>query len=139
MPHSKGFAHRKDERTLKATRIGDVVDGLLLERAFARGMPIGQLASDWASVVGPRLAAESAPVSLERGVLVVAATTGPWGAQVRFLSANEPRWRSAPVASPRCRWSCAPTRGKACSARRSWACAEPRMVSRNAFGVTLDW
>jgi hypothetical protein len=25
-------------------------------------------------------------VSLERGVLVVAATTGPWGAQVRFLA-----------------------------------------------------
>ena len=23
MPHSKGFAHRKDERTLKATLIGD--------------------------------------------------------------------------------------------------------------------
>ena len=67
MPHSKGFAHRKDERTLKATTIGDVVDGLLRERTFARGMPIGQLASDWASVVGPRLAAESAPVSLERG------------------------------------------------------------------------
>jgi hypothetical protein len=32
------------------------------------------------------LAAESAPVSLERGFLVVAATTGPWGAQVRFLA-----------------------------------------------------
>ena len=86
MPHSKGFAHRKDERTLKATTIGDVVNGLLRERTFARGMPIGQLASDWASVVGPRLAAESAPVSLERGVLVVAVTTGPWGAQVRFLA-----------------------------------------------------
>jgi len=86
VPHSKGFAHRKDERTLKATRIGDVVDGLLQERMFARGMPIGQLASDWEAVVGPRIAAESAPVSLERGVLVVAATTGPWGAQVRFLA-----------------------------------------------------
>jgi hypothetical protein len=86
MPHSKGFGHRKDERTLKATPIGDVVDGLLKERTFARGLPIGQLASDWAAVVGPRLAAESAPVSLERGVLVVAATTGPWGAQVRFLA-----------------------------------------------------
>lgn len=86
MPHSKGFGHRKDERTLKATPIGDVVDGLLKERTFARGMPIGKLASEWAAVVGPRLAAESAPVSLEGGVLVVAATTGPWGAQVRFLA-----------------------------------------------------
>ncbi len=86
MPHSKGFGRRKDERTLHATPIGEVVDGLLRERAFARGMPIGQLTSDWASVVGPRLAAESAPVSLDGGVLVVAATTGPWGAQARFLA-----------------------------------------------------
>ena len=56
------------------------------ERLFARGVPIGQLASDWAAVVGERLAAESAPVSLDGGVLVVAATDGPWGAQVRFLA-----------------------------------------------------
>ena len=86
MPHSKGFRHRKDERTLHETPIGEVVDGLLREKTFARGMPIGQLASGWDDVVGPRLATESAPVSLEGGVLVVAATTGPWGAQVRFLA-----------------------------------------------------
>jgi hypothetical protein len=86
VPHSKGFRHRKDERTLHETPIGEIVDGLLKERTFARGMPIGQLASGWTEVVGPRLAAESAPVSLERGVLVVSATTGPWGAQVRFLA-----------------------------------------------------
>ena len=86
MPHSKGFRRRKDERTLHETPIGEVVDGLLREKTFARGMPIGQLASGWADVVGPRLAAESAPVSLEGGILVVAATTGPWGAQVRFLA-----------------------------------------------------
>ena len=86
MPHSKGFRHRQDERTLQEVPLGEVVDGLLKERTFARGMPIGQLASGWADVVGPRLAAASAPVSLEGGVLVVAATTGPWGAQVRFLA-----------------------------------------------------
>src|SRR5262245_2825907 len=86
MPHSKGFRRRKDQRTVHATPIGDIVDGLLREKTFARGMPIGQLASGWPDVVGPRLAAESAPVSLEGGVLVVAATTGPWGAQVRFLA-----------------------------------------------------
>jgi hypothetical protein len=86
MPHSKGWRGRKDERTLRETPIGEIVDGLMRERAFARGVPIGQLASDWASVVGPRLAAESAPVSLDGGVLVVAASGGPWGAQVRFLA-----------------------------------------------------
>lgn len=86
MPHSKGFRSRKDERSLHESRLGDVVDALLNEPAFARGMPIGQLAARWSDLVGPRLAAESAPVSLEQGVLVVAATTGPWGAQVRFLA-----------------------------------------------------
>ena len=88
MPHSKGWRGRKDERTLQETPIGEIVDGLMRERAFARGVPIGQLSSDWAAVVGPRLAAESAPVSLEGGVLVVAASDGPWGAQVRFLAAE---------------------------------------------------
>ena len=86
MPHSKGWRSRRDERTLRETPIGEVVDGLLREKTFARGMPIGQLAADWSTVVGPRLGAESAPVSLDRGILVVAATTGPWGAQVRFLA-----------------------------------------------------
>jgi hypothetical protein len=86
MPHSKGWRFRKDERTMHATPIGEIVEGLMRERAFARGVPIGQLASGWAEVVGERLAAESAPVSLEGGVLVIAATDGPWGAQVRFLA-----------------------------------------------------
>jgi predicted nucleic acid-binding Zn ribbon protein len=88
MPHSKGWRSRKDERTLHETSIGDIVDGLMRERVFARGVPIGQLAAEWAAVVGPRLASESAPVSLESGVLVVAASNGPWGAQVRFLAAE---------------------------------------------------
>jgi hypothetical protein len=86
MPHSKGWRRRRDERTLHETLIGDIVDGLLREKTFARGIPIGQLAADWSAVVGPRLGAESAPVSLDRGILVVAATTGQWGAQVRFLA-----------------------------------------------------
>ncbi len=86
MPHSKGWRRRRDERTLQETPLGRVLDGLLREQVFARGMPIGRLATDWASVVGPRLAAETAPVTLEQGVLVVAASTGPWGAQARFLA-----------------------------------------------------
>jgi predicted nucleic acid-binding Zn ribbon protein len=86
MPSSKGWKGRKDERTLNDTRIGEVLDGLLLERSFARGLPIGRLAAGWTEMVGPRLAAESAPVSLDGGVLVVAASSGPWGAQVRFLA-----------------------------------------------------
>lgn len=86
MPHSKGWRTRKDERTLRETPIGEIVDGLVREPVFARGRPIGRLALEWAAVVGSRLAAESTPMSLDAGVLVVAASTGPWGAQVRFLA-----------------------------------------------------
>jgi hypothetical protein len=87
MPSSKGWRTRADERTLAETPIGSVVEELLVrERAFARGLPIGRLATSWADVVGPRLGAESAPVSLDGGVLVVAASSGPWGAQVRFMT-----------------------------------------------------
>ncbi|HEU4354168.1 MAG TPA: DUF721 domain-containing protein [Actinomycetota bacterium] len=85
MPHSKGWRRRGDRRTLEEVPLGDVLEGLLREQVFARGLPIGRLAAEWESVVGPRLAAETAPVTLEHGVLVVAASTGPWGAQARFL------------------------------------------------------
>jgi len=34
----------------------------------------------------PRLASETAPAAFEKGVLTVSATTGPWGAQARFLA-----------------------------------------------------
>lgn len=85
MPHSKGW-RRRDRRTPGEAPIGAILDELLREPVFARGAPIGRLAVAWAAVVGPRLAAETAPVSLEQGVLVVAATSGPWGAQARFLA-----------------------------------------------------
>ncbi len=86
MPSSPGWRRRRDERSPRETPLADVLDGLLDERAFARGLPIGRLASSWVRVVGPRLASETAPVSLDGGTLVVAASTGPWGAQARFLA-----------------------------------------------------
>lgn len=86
MPHSKGFARRRDARSHDAATLGEVVDGLMAEETFSRGMPIATLASRWGAVVGERIAAETEPVMLEGGVLTVRATNGPWGAQARFLS-----------------------------------------------------
>ena len=86
MPHSKGFGGRKEDRSSEPVAIGAVVDRLLLEGVFARGMPIAKLAASWPQLVGERLAKETAPISLERGVLTVGATNGPWGAQARFLN-----------------------------------------------------
>ena len=86
MPHSKDFAHRKDRRSTDPVALGEVVEGLLAETVFSRGMPVAKLAVAWPQVVGERLAAETAPASLEGGVLVVRASDGPWGAQARFLA-----------------------------------------------------
>jgi predicted nucleic acid-binding Zn ribbon protein len=85
MPHSKGFRQRRDERSTGDAPIGEIVAGLLREPLFSRGMAVARLAAEWSSVVGPRLASETAPTGLERGVLTLAASTGPWGAQARFL------------------------------------------------------
>jgi predicted nucleic acid-binding Zn ribbon protein len=73
--------------------LGDVVREVLGERAFARGLPLGRLAHKWVDVVGDRLAPETKPVRFEAGVLTVAASSGPWGAQARFL-ADEIRKRA---------------------------------------------
>ncbi len=88
MPHSKGFGGRKDARSGDAISIGDIVDGLMAEEVFSRGMPIAELASGWPAIVGERLAAETSPLSLEAGVLTVGVSNGPWGAQAQFLHAE---------------------------------------------------
>lgn len=86
MPHSKGFAHRKDRRSGDPVSIGEVVDGLLSEAVFARGMPVARLIRAWPELVGERLAKAAQPVSLEGGVLTIRAEDGPWGSQVKYLA-----------------------------------------------------
>jgi hypothetical protein len=93
MPHSKGFQHRADTRTGDPVSIGDVVDRLLGEDVFQRGMPVAKLVRAWPDVVGERLAEATTPVSLEAGCLVVRAADGPWGSQARYL-ADEIRIRA---------------------------------------------
>jgi predicted nucleic acid-binding Zn ribbon protein len=85
MPGAKGFGARRGRRREDPVPIGEVLDGLLAEQVFARGMPVARLAASWPDVVGERLASETAPAALEDGVLTVTATSGPWGAQARFL------------------------------------------------------
>ena len=85
MPRPKGWRDRREDRSFGETPIGAIIDGVLRRPEFARGLPIGELVSGWQQIVGERLAAESAPLSLDKGVLVVAVTSGIWGAQVRFM------------------------------------------------------
>ena len=86
MPHSTGFGQRRDPRSTRPVALGDVVDELLGEDAFRRGMPIATLLRAWPDVVGERLAQATTPESLEAGCLVVRAADGPWGAQASYLA-----------------------------------------------------
>ena len=88
MPHSKGYEHRKETRSGDPVSIGDVVDSLMAQEVFSRGMPVAELAAKWPQIVGERLAGETSPLSLEDGVLVVGVSNGPWGAQAKFLHAE---------------------------------------------------
>ena len=85
MPHAKGFRRRSQDPSSEPVELGDVIDNLMADQVFARGMPVAHLAASWTSIVGERLASETAPAALEAGVLTVTATSGPWGAQARFL------------------------------------------------------
>lgn len=65
--------------------LGSVLDQLLGTRPWGGGVRIGRLAKAWVTVVGDRLARETAPIRLEAGVLMVRASSAAWAAQVRFL------------------------------------------------------
>ena len=45
MPDAKGFGGRKRPRSEEAVELGEIVDGLLREQVFSRGMPVARLAS----------------------------------------------------------------------------------------------
>jgi len=85
-PTSKGWKDVDPERSSEPRPMGDVVEGVLGRREFARGMGVGKLARSWPEVVGDRLAEETRPAKLEAGILTVTATSGPWGSQARFLA-----------------------------------------------------
>lgn len=96
-PKSKGWSDPEESaRSAEVAPIADVLRGLMAQRPFARGATLGVLARSWPDVVGERLAAETAPSRLEGGVLVVEASSGPWGSQATFL-AEEIRKRANEV------------------------------------------
>jgi predicted nucleic acid-binding Zn ribbon protein len=66
--------------------IGAVIRGLLGAPRLRRGLSLGRLSKDWATVVGEDLASETQPLSLDETGLVVGASNPAWGAQVRFLA-----------------------------------------------------
>jgi hypothetical protein len=82
-----GSARGRPPRSPEAEELSSVLDGLLGDRIMRAGRAVGVMGRSWASVVGERLAEESAPVSLDdQGALLIRASTAAWAAQVRFLA-----------------------------------------------------
>jgi predicted nucleic acid-binding Zn ribbon protein len=77
---------RRAKRSDDPHGLGTVLDALLGERPWRTGLAVGELARRWPDVVGPRLAQESRPSSLESGVLVVKASSAAWATQIGFLA-----------------------------------------------------
>lgn len=76
----------RDDPGAPPREVGEVVRGLLSESPMRGGVALGRLVRAWDRVVGPQLSRETRPVALDEGALVVAASDGAWGAQVRFLT-----------------------------------------------------
>jgi predicted nucleic acid-binding Zn ribbon protein len=74
------------ERSPEPEALGNIIQTLRGDGELARGLMLGELGRKWPSVVGERLARESAPVALVDDVLMVAASSSAWAAQIRFLS-----------------------------------------------------
>jgi hypothetical protein len=86
VPHSKGFARRPERRGSDPVSIGEVVDSLLADDLFARGVPVATLIRAWPALVGEGLAKATTPISLEGTTLTIRADDGPWGAQARYFT-----------------------------------------------------
>lgn len=77
---------RRGDPSSEPTGVGEILRGLLSEGPLRRGLRLGRLGRVWAEVVGERLAAQTTPISLDEGGLVVSASTPAWAAQARFLA-----------------------------------------------------
>jgi predicted nucleic acid-binding Zn ribbon protein len=82
-----GFGRREEERG-NPQRLGEVLRGYLGTEGMRPGMALGRLTRSWETVVGDRLAPETSPRALDRGRLVVSASTAAWAAHAAFLKGD---------------------------------------------------
>jgi predicted nucleic acid-binding Zn ribbon protein len=69
------------------TSVSDALRSLASRRGWQSHLIAGDLQADWEAIVGPQLAQHTAPLRLSGGVLVLAARSPLWAAEVRQLGA----------------------------------------------------
>jgi predicted nucleic acid-binding Zn ribbon protein len=65
--------------------VGDLVRTLVDGRGWSEHMVFGRLLEEWAKVVGPDVAARSAPVGLKGGILSIRADGAAWATELTLL------------------------------------------------------
>jgi predicted nucleic acid-binding Zn ribbon protein len=68
--------------------LGAVLAGYTEDRGWERPLAEARVFADWASIVGPDVAAHSTPTALHDGELRIAAQSTSWATQLRLLSAS---------------------------------------------------
>ncbi|HSK97360.1 MAG TPA: DUF721 domain-containing protein [Euzebyales bacterium] len=63
--------------------VGEGLRALAARRGWQSHLAAGDLHKIWPEVVGPQMASHTAPLRLQGGVLVLAARTAMWAAEVR--------------------------------------------------------
>jgi predicted nucleic acid-binding Zn ribbon protein len=66
--------------------VGQALRALAARRGWKSHLAAGDLHAVWEQVVGPQLAAQTAPLRLQGGVLALAASSPLWAAEVRQLT-----------------------------------------------------
>ena len=76
------------ERLDDPAPLGAAIDGLVAETGWELAVATGSLFGRWAEIVGPDLAAHTAPESLSGGELVVTADSTAWATQLKLLAGD---------------------------------------------------
>lgn len=82
-PGFPAAAQRDDPRPLSAA-----ISGLVSDEGWGLAAATGSVFGRWAEIVGPELAAHTAPEALRDGELTVTADSTAWATQLRLLAAQ---------------------------------------------------
>ena len=80
----RGARERRDD----PAPLGAAIDGLVAESGWDLAVATASVFSRWSQIVGPDLAAHTAPESLAGGELIVTADSTAWATQLRLLAAD---------------------------------------------------
>lgn len=80
-----GVGSVRPARTADIAPMSNALRALAARRGWRSHLVAGDLLTDWEAIVGTQLAGNTAPLRLSGGVLVLAARTPLWAAEVRQL------------------------------------------------------